>query len=55
MPTTSPAMLNMGPPEFPVLIVAVVWKNSASGIARYAVLGSHLALIHPALNECASP
>jgi hypothetical protein len=32
-------MLNIGPPEFPELIVAVVWKNSASGIARYAVLG----------------
>jgi hypothetical protein len=24
MPMTSPAMLNMGPPELPVLIVAVV-------------------------------
>ena len=24
IPTTSPDMLNMGPPEFPVLIVAVV-------------------------------
>jgi len=24
MPMTSPVMLNMGPPEFPVLIVAVV-------------------------------
>jgi len=34
IPMTSPAMLNMGPPEFPVLMVAVVWKNSASGIAR---------------------
>ena len=31
-PTTSPFMLNMGPPELPVLIVASVWKNSASGI-----------------------
>ena len=32
MPTTSPFMANMGPPELPVLIVASVWKNSASGI-----------------------
>src|SRR5262245_10277934 len=54
-PMTSPAQLNIGPPELPVLIVAVVWKNSASGIERYAVLGSHLALIQPALNECERP
>ena len=32
MPMTSPAELNIGPPEFPVLIVALVWKNSASGM-----------------------
>jgi hypothetical protein len=55
MPMTSPAMLHIGPPEFPVLMAAVVWKNSASDIARYAVLGGHRALIHPALNECDSP
>ena len=33
MPMTWPAMLNMGPPELPVLIVALVCKNSASGMA----------------------
>ena len=32
IPMTSPAMLNIGPPELPVLITAVVWKNSAIGI-----------------------
>jgi len=32
MPITSAAVLNMGPPELPELIVAVVWKNSASGM-----------------------
>src|SRR5436305_1187016 len=32
IPMTSPFMLNMGPPEFPVLMTASVWKNSASGI-----------------------
>src|SRR5438046_939730 len=55
MPTTAPAMVNMGPPELPVLIVAFVWKNSASGMARYTVLGGHLALIHPTLSEYESP
>src|SRR5499427_1678629 len=34
MPITSPAMLNIGPPELPVLMVAVVWRNSARGMAR---------------------
>ena len=34
IPMTSPRMLNMGPPEFPVLMVAFVWRNSASGMAR---------------------
>jgi hypothetical protein len=33
MPTTSPAMLNIGPPELPTLMLASVWKNSARGIA----------------------
>ena len=33
MPMTSPAMLNMGPPELPWLMTASVWKNSASGIS----------------------
>ena len=33
-PTTSPAVLNIGPPELPVLMVASVWRNSASGIER---------------------
>ena len=32
MPMTSPAALNMGPPELPVLMVASVWKNSAMGM-----------------------
>jgi hypothetical protein len=34
MPMTWPARLNMGPPELPVLMVALVWRNSASGMAR---------------------
>src|SRR5262245_30402708 len=55
MPITSPAMLNMGPPELPVLIVAVVWKNSASGMFLYTVLGGQRALIQPTLMECESP
>ena len=33
MPITSPAMLNMGPPELPWLMAASVWKNSAREIA----------------------
>ena len=32
MPTTSPAALNIGPPELPVLMVASLWKNSAIGM-----------------------
>jgi hypothetical protein len=55
MPMTSPAMLNMGPPELPVLIVAVVWKNSARGMLLYTVLGGQRALIHPTLMECDRP
>ena len=55
MPMTSPDVVNMGPPELPVLIVALVWKNSASGIARYTVFGCHRALIHPMLSEYESP
>src|SRR5262252_5736209 len=55
MPITSPAMLNMGPPELPVLIVAVVWKNSARGMCLYTVLGGQRALIHPTLMECERP
>src|SRR5262249_47637680 len=51
MPTTSPFMANIGPPELPVLMVAVVWKNSASGMVLYTVLGFHRALIRPALSE----
>src|SRR5262249_60981135 len=55
MPMTSPARLNIGPPEFPVLIVAVVWKNSASGMSRKIVLGAQRALIHPTLIEWERP
>ena len=32
IPMTSPFMLNIGPPELPVLMAASVWKNSASGM-----------------------
>ena len=55
MPMTSPAMLNTGPPEFPVLIVAVVWRNSARGMSGKIVLGGQRALIQPTLIEYASP
>jgi len=50
-PMTWPAMLNIGPPELPVLIAASVWKNSASGNAWYTVLGAYRALMSPALRE----
>src|SRR5215470_12893350 len=55
MPITSPAMLNIGPPELPVLMVAVVWKNSARGMCLYTVLGGQRALIQPTLMECERP
>src|SRR6266542_2033754 len=55
MPMTSPARLNMGPPEFPVLMVAVVWKNSARGMLLYTVLGGQRALIQPTLIEWDRP
>ena len=48
---TSPAMLNTGPPEFPVLIVAVVCRNSARGMSGNIVLGGHRALTQPTLIE----
>src|SRR5262249_1423225 len=51
IPMTSPRMLNIGPPEFSVSIVASVWKNSASGIVRYAVLGDQRAWMEPMLSE----
>jgi hypothetical protein len=31
MPTTSPAMLTSGPPEFPGLMAASVWRKSSNG------------------------
>src|SRR3989441_31344 len=51
MPMTSPAMLNMWTPELPVLIVAVVGKNSGRGMSRKIVLGGQRALIQPTLIE----
>lgn len=39
MPMTWPAWLNIGPPEFQVLMVASVWKNSARGKSRVTVSG----------------
>ncbi len=45
IPMTSPAMLNRGPPELPVLMVAVVWKNSARGKAGYTLFGGQRALM----------
>src|SRR5258705_1577740 len=55
LPMTSPAMLKTGPPEFPVLMVAVVWRNSAKGMSGKMVLGGQRALSHPTLIEYASP
>src|SRR5215475_11697535 len=55
IPITSPFMLNMGPPELPVLIVASVWKNSASGMVLYTVLGAQRALMYPTLSEWLRP
>src|SRR2546430_17328428 len=55
MPTTSPAMVNMGPPELPVLIVAFVWKNSASGMARCTVLGRPLGADPPHAERVREP
>src|SRR5215813_4391560 len=55
IPMTSPAELNMGPPELPVLIVASVWKNSASGMVLYTVLGGQRALMYPTLSEWLRP
>jgi hypothetical protein len=51
IPIRSPARLNIGPPELPVLMTASVWKNSASGKSRVTVSGSHRALMIPALSE----
>jgi hypothetical protein len=51
MPMTSPAALNMGQPELPVLMVASVRKNSAMGIVLYTEFGAHRALMRPALSE----
>jgi hypothetical protein len=46
MPIRSPARLNIGPPELPVLMTASVWKNSASGKSG-DVSGSQRALMIP--------
>jgi hypothetical protein len=51
IPISSPARVNIGPPELPVLITASVWKNSASGKSLVTVLGAHRALTIPWLSE----
>ena len=51
IPISSPARVNIGPPELPVLITASVWKNSASGKSLVTVLGGHRALMIPSLRE----
>ena len=38
-----------------MLIVAVVWKNSARGMSRKMVFGAQRALIQPTLIEYESP
>src|SRR5262245_50320446 len=55
IPIKSPARLNIGPPELPVLMTASVWKNSASGKSLVTVSASHRALMIPALSEWARP
>ena len=51
IPIISPARVNIGPPELPVLITASVWKNSASGKSLVTVSGAHRALMIPWLSE----
>ena len=46
-PTTSPAMLNSGPPESPGSIAASVWKNSAGLILPRGPSGFRRALMCP--------
>ena len=55
MPIISPVAVNMGPPELPVLMGAVVWKNSASGKSRVTVSASQRALMMPELSEWRQP
>ena len=55
MPISSPARLNIGPPEFPVLMTASVWKNWASGKSLVTVSGSQRALMTPVLSEWPRP
>jgi hypothetical protein len=43
--------VNIGPPELPVLITAVVWKNSASGNSLLIVSAAHRPLTIPSLSE----
>jgi hypothetical protein len=47
IPISSPARVNIGPPELPVLITASVWKNSARGNSLVIVSGGHRALMIP--------
>ena len=55
MPMTSPAMLNMGPPELPVLIVAVVLKELRPGACRgKSCWAGQRARIQPTLIEYAN-
>ena len=51
IPISSPARVNIGPPELPVLITASVWKNSASGKSLVTVSAAHRALMIPWLSE----
>jgi len=50
-PDQPTARVNIGPPELPVLITAVVWKNSASGNSLLIVSAAHRPLTIPSLSE----
>jgi hypothetical protein len=52
MPTTSPDMLTSGPPEFPGLMAASVWRKSSKGPWP---MERPLALMMPAVTVCCRP
>ncbi len=55
MPMTSPCMLNIGPPEFPWLTAASVWKYSARDMPLNVAFGLRRPLMYPTVSVWLTP
>ena len=55
MPMISPCMLNIGPPEFPWLTAASVWKYSARDMPLNVAFGLRRPLMYPTVSVWLTP